>query len=544
METVRGVLAGLPPLELEELGDASSLAPQPEAPSPAGSVYTPVNAPSTYWRTTICAPLCAPQEAPTKAVGAQPRAAALHSLGLAGSVAVASSLVEVFHITLLHDFLTVVVVIERTQNYLGAFGLPSPMEREEQHSELCFPAGLCSKAVPTIVYKLRQRATLCMCISTIGSRQMEPSGSKSGNREPREAFERMEVLGSLEALEALIFSECSERQTRLQRASEQLRHLRRLERVALAGADVRRLAQLRQLQQELLEFADLRSLRSLRSRSGDHDGIPSEKAEKSVPSLLRDVRHWHAELRRLEQLEAFQLKSESSWSGPLTLTAEISVLRQVLAEQEEGRKACEECLRLRHPASSAALPLAGTPPSTLSACNASVAAGIRLATGAARQCFGEHAHCPLHRNTSWNPKRSSSLICHWTERSRSLIIWSVYYWMLQTRRTGPRSLNQADPGSQTPATDPGPSFLCPDKPEEKNLRRRLRLASDIVAETDHDCGTSNRNECGLQVSPAGKHFGVQLWKPSACSQALQELLHLSLSRAYLPKLPSITFLGA
>ena len=240
------------------------------------------------------------------------------------------------------------------------------------------------EAVPTIVYKLRQRATLCMCISTIGSRQMEPSGSRSGNREPREAFERTEVLGSLEALEALIFSECSERQTRLQRASEQLRHLRRLERVALAGADVRRLAQLRQLQQELLEFADLRSLRSLRSRSGDHDGIPSEKAEKSVPSLLRDVRHWHAELRRLEQLEAFQLKSESSWSGPLTLTAEISVLRQVLAEQEEGRKACEECLRLRHPASSAALPLAGTPPSTLSACNASVAAGIRLATGAAR----------------------------------------------------------------------------------------------------------------------------------------------------------------
>ncbi|CAE7874385.1 unnamed protein product [Symbiodinium microadriaticum] len=496
METVRGVLAGLPPLELEELGDASSLAPQPEAPSPAGSVYTPVNAPSTYWRTTIC-PSAPHKRHPPRPSSAEstPRSCPTPTLSWPSAPS--------------------------PTNYLGAFGLPSPMEKNSTLSS-AFPQAF----VP---------------------RQMEPSGSKSGNREPREAFERMEVLGSLEALEALIFSECSERQTRLQRASEQLRHLRRLERVALAGADVRRLAQLRQLQQELLEFADLRSLRSLRSRSGDHDGIPSEKAEKSVPSLLRDVRHWHAELRRLEQLEAFQLKSESSWSGPLTLTAEISVLRQVLAEQEEGRKACEECLRLRHPASSAALPLAGTPPSTLSACNASVAAGIRLATGAARAQLPKiRAMCSqtVLRRACTLPTAPEHILEPEEELVPNLPLDRTISEPHNLERVLLDAPDTPHRAKVAESSGPGLSNTSPDKPEEKNLRRRLRLASDIVAETDHDCGTSNRNECGLQVSPAGKHFGAQLWKPSACSQALQELLHLSLSRAYLPKLPSITFLDA
>ncbi|CAE7899948.1 unnamed protein product [Symbiodinium sp. KB8] len=270
METVRGVLAGLPPLELEELGDASSLAPQPEAPSPAGSVYTPVNAPSTYWRTTIC-PSAPHKRHPPRPSSAEstPRSCPTPTLSWPSAPS--------------------------PTNYLGAFGLPSPMEKNSTLSS-AFPQAFVPRTV------LRRACTL----PTAPEHILEPE-------------------------------------------------------------------------------------------------------EELVPNL------------------------------PLDRTiSEPHNLERVLLDAPD------------------------TP----------------------------------HR------------------------------------------------AKVAESSGPGLSNTSPDKPEEKNLRRRLRLASDIVAETDHDCGTSNRNECGLQVSPAGKHFGAQLWKPSACSQALQELLHLSLSRAYLPKLPSITFLDA
>ncbi|CAE7602964.1 unnamed protein product [Symbiodinium sp. CCMP2592] len=440
MERVRGVLAGLPPLELEleELGDPASLAPQPEAPSPAGSVYTPVNAPSTYWRTTIC-PSAPHKRHPPRPSSAEstPRSCPTPTLSWPSAPS-------------------------PTQNYLGAFGLPSPMEKNSTLSS-AFPQAFV------------------------------PRTRRAYNR-PSTSF--VNVLGSVGSLEALIFSECSERETNLQRASEQLRHLRRLERVALAGADVRRLAQLRQLQQELLRFADLRSSRSLRFRSGEDDFAVDSEAEKSVASLLRDVRHWHAELRRLEQHEA---QLNESFSGPIALaTAEISVLRQVLAEQEEGRKACEECLR--HPARTSALPLGGTPPSTLSTCNASVAAGIRLATGAARAQLPKILAMTVLRRACTLPTAPEHILEPEEELVPNLPLDRTISEPHNLERVLLDAPDTPHKSKVAESSGPGLSNTSPDKPEEKNLRRRLRLASDIVAETDYDCGAvANRNECGLQV---------------------------------------------
>ncbi|CAE7456373.1 unnamed protein product [Symbiodinium natans] len=184
------------------------------------------------------------------------------------------------------------------------------------------------------------------------------------------------VFSVLEALQG----ECQEREEAIKHSQKHLEHLRRLERVALAGADSGRLTQLRQVRGEILYFVQHFSGPHISQiQTSTADGDPSEK---SAASLLRDVRHWHSELRRLEWIEASQAKAESErFKGlPLTpLTAELCALHQVLVEQEESRRAAEEHFQqLQHPSRTSP----GLLPEAPSACNASVAAGIRLATGA------------------------------------------------------------------------------------------------------------------------------------------------------------------
>ena len=189
----------------------------------------------------------------------------------------------------------------------------------------------------------------------------------SGGKDPP----NVEALPLLQSLE----HECHERRAAIRELTEQLQGLRRLERVALSGADSIRLAPLSQLRREMLQpFLEMPS-----TVADEAEGDP---AEKGAASLLRDVRHWHSELRRLEAEGGGESSSPSPSSALSEVRAELSALRRLLAEEEELRAVAEERLQ-KLPARTplVALPLPETPPGT---CSASVAAGIRLATGTAR----------------------------------------------------------------------------------------------------------------------------------------------------------------
>ena len=150
--------------------------------------------------------------------------------------------------------------------------------------------------------------------------------------------------------------------------TDQLSGLRRLERVALAGADSARLAQLSQLRRKMLQHClDMPTV------ACEEEAGPSEKG---IDSLLRDVRHWHAELRQLHAVDKDRL---SGFPGALTpLSTEIRSLRRILAEQEEQRKDAEERLQTLPRRIPAIHPVQSESPKP--GFNVSVAAGIRLAT--------------------------------------------------------------------------------------------------------------------------------------------------------------------